>query len=110
VVTEADERRLEHILDQITRIERYTSGGRSEFDANEMIQDAVLRCLSVIGEAAAALTEPTAESLSMLPPHLPRGMRNRLVHEYWRVDRDIVWATVTTDLPALRDDIEGVLA
>ena len=64
VVTEADERRLEHILDQITRIERYTSGGRSEFDANEMIQDAVLRCLSVIGEAAAALTEPTAESLS----------------------------------------------
>jgi uncharacterized protein with HEPN domain len=37
-------------------------------------------------------------------------MRNRLVHEYWRVDRDIVWATVTTDLPALRDDIEGVLA
>ena len=59
---------------------------------------------------ATSIKESDTPQLSMLPPHLPRGMRNRLVHEYWRVDRDIVWATVTTDLPALRDDIEGVLA
>ncbi len=108
-MTGADRRRLEHILDQIDRIDRYTSGGRSEFDAGEMIQDAVLRCLSVIGEAAAALGDDMAAELPSLPPHLPRGMRNRLVHEYWRVDPDIVWATITTDLPDLKADIERVL-
>jgi uncharacterized protein with HEPN domain len=74
-----------------------------------MIQDAVVRCLSVIGEAAGALTEDTASALPSLPPHVPRGMRNRLVHEYWRVDRDIVWATITTDLPKLRSDIDRAL-
>lgn len=108
-MTEADRVRLEHMLDQIDRIDRYTAGGRAEFDADEMRQDAVVRCLSVIGEAAAALTDEATASIPSLPPHVPRGMRNRLVHEYWRVDRDIVWATVTTDLPALRKDIERVL-
>lgn len=107
-MSEADRLRLDHILDQIERIERYTVGGRSEFDGDEMIQDAVLRCLSVIGEAAASLTPGTAESLPSLPPHLPRGMRNRLVHEYWRIDRDIVWATLENDLPDLKRDIEGL--
>ena len=46
-MTEADRIRLEHILDQIDRIGRYTAGGRSGFDDNEMIQDAVMRRLSV---------------------------------------------------------------
>ena len=108
-MTEADRVRLEHILDQIDRIERYTAGGRSEFDANDMIQDAVVRCLSVIGEAAGALSEAARSQLPSLPPHAPRGMRIRLVHEYWRVDRDIVWATLTKDLPELRRDIERAL-
>ena len=108
-MTEADQLRLEHILEQIDRIERYTASGRAEFDGNEMMQDAVVRCLSVIGEAAGALTDETAASLPSLPPHVPRGMRNRLVHEYWRVDRDIVWATITSDLPELRTDIERAL-
>jgi uncharacterized protein with HEPN domain len=108
-VTGADRIRLEHILDQIGRIERYTAAGRTEFEANEMMQDAVVRCLSVIGEAAGALGEETVSLLPTLPPHVPRGMRNRLVHEYWRVDRNIVWATVTSDLPSLRTDIERAL-
>ncbi len=107
-MNEADRLRLGHILDQIERIKRYTEGGRDEFDGDEMIQDAVLRCFSVIGETAAALSSETAESLPSLPPHLPRGMRNRLVHEYWRIDRDIVWATLETDLPSLKRDIEGL--
>lgn len=108
-MTEADRVRLEHILDQIERIERYTAGGRSEFDANEMIQDAVVRCLSVIGEAAGALSEEARSALPSLPQHTPRGMRNRLVHEYWRVDSDIVWATLAKELPKLRADLERVL-
>lgn len=106
----ADQARLDHILDQISRIDRYAEGGRSAFDASDMIQDAVMRCLSVIGEASAALTEEATALLPSLPPHLPRGMRNRLVHEYWRVDRDIVWATIEADLPQLKREIEELVS
>ena len=108
-MTAADRKRLGHILDQIDRIDRYTEGARSTFDESDMVQDAVMRCLSVIGEAAAALSEDTAEALVSLPPHLPKGMRNRIVHEYWRVDRDIVWATIESDLPTLKLEIEAAL-
>ena len=108
-MTAADERRVRHMLDQIERIERYTAGGRAEFDGSELIQDAVMRCLSVIGEAASALTEETYKRLPSLPPYLPKSMRNRLVHEYWRVDQDIVWATIERELPPLKVEIEPIL-
>jgi uncharacterized protein with HEPN domain len=105
-----DRRRLEHIAAQIEKIERYTSQGRAVFDADERTQDAVLRCLTVIGEAAAALSEETYVRLSSLPPKLPKGQRNIIVHEYWRIDLDLVWGTVAADLPPLRAEIERLLA
>lgn len=98
------------MLDHIERIVTYVAGGRQAFDHDQMIQDAVLRCLSVIGEAAGALSQSVYTRIPSLPPHLPRGQRNLLVHEYWRVDPDIVWATVQRDLPPLGDDIRRLLA
>lgn len=98
------------MLDHIDRIAEYVAAGRTAFDRDRMIQDAVLRCLTVIGEAAGALGESVYSQIPSLPPHLPRGQRNLLVHEYWRVDRDIVWATVQTDLPLLAGDIRRYLA
>ena len=104
-----DRRRLLHIVEQIDKITRYTADGREAFHQDEKTQDAVIRCLSVIGEAAGALTEPTYRSIPSLPPRLPKSQRNLLVHEYWRVDLDIVWATIERDLPALRSGIESIL-
>ena len=69
-------------------------------------QDAVLHCLTVIGEALGVLTPGMYRQLESLPPNLPKGQRNILVHEYRRVDLDIVWATITADLPSLRADID----
>lgn len=105
----SDRRRLEHLLHQIDKIGRYTAGGRSSFDGDEMVRDAVVRCLAVIGEAAGALSPQTYSALASLPPHLPRTTRNRLVHE-WRIDVDIVWATVERELPPLATDIQRTLA
>ena len=105
-----DRRRLQHIVEQTDKITRYTADGRTAFNEDEKTQDAVIRCLSVIGEAAGALTEPTYRRIPSLPPQLPRSQRNLLVHEYWRVDLDIVWATIERDLPALKSGIESVLA
>ena len=109
-MTPSDRRRLEHMLEQIARIGRYTALGRAAFDGDERTQDAVLRCLTVIGEAAGALSPSAYGLLDSLPPHLPKGTRNRLVHEYWRIDMDVVWATVERELPPLAADIERLLA
>lgn len=108
-VPSADRRRLEHILDSIERIRSYTASGRVAFDTDQMVQDAVVRCLTVIGEAASALTPETYKRLASLPAHLPKAQRNLLIHEYWRVDADLVWATVLHDLPDLERDVRAVL-
>jgi len=105
----ADRRRLAHVVDQIDRIDDYCGEGRAMFDRDTRTQDAVLHCLAVIGEALGALSPETYRRLESLPPSLPKGQRNILVHEYWRVDLDIVWATITTDLPPLRSDIDRAL-
>lgn len=108
-MTPADRRRLEHIFEQIDKIERYTLPGRVAFDTDEKTQDAVLHCLTVIGETAGALSEGTYRRLLSLPPKSPRGQRNIIVHEYWRIDRDIIWETLTRDLPKLRNDVSQLL-
>ncbi len=104
----ADRRRLLHVVDYIHRIDAYCVGDRASFDDDPRTQDAVLYCLTVIGEALGALTPGSYQLLASLPQHLPKG-RNILVHEYWRVDPDIVWATVSQDLSPLRADIERAL-
>lgn len=108
-MSKPDRRRLQHIVDQIDKIARYTDGGRSAFDEDEKTRDAVARCLSVIGEAAGALTGDTYRRIRSLPPHLPKSRRNLLIHEYWRADLDIVWATIERDLPDLGTDISALL-
>ena len=107
---ERDAARLRHILDHIGRATEYVASGRAAFDRETMRQDAVIRCLTVIGEAAGALSEETRRRLPSLPPQQARGQRNLLVHEYWRVDPDIVWATVTVALPPLAAEIRSLLA
>lgn len=107
-MTPSDRRRLTHVSDAIARIERYTAAGRASL-ADEMTLDAVLRVLTVIGEALGSLSDETYRQLPSLPAHLPKGQRNILVHEYWRVDADIVWNTVEHDLPLLRSDIVALL-
>ena len=109
-MTPADRRRLLHIMAHIERIERYTAEGRAAFEAEPRTQDAVLHCLTVVGEAAGALNDDTYRHLTSLPPKLPKGQRNIIVHEYWRVDLGLVWGTVTRDLPPLRLEIEQLLA
>lgn len=90
------------------RIRRYSGEGRSSLE-DDMTRDAVLRCMTVVGEALGALSEDTYRRLPSLPPHLPKGQRNILVHEYWRIDLDIIWNTIERDLPPLTADIESVL-
>lgn len=103
-----DVARLGHIAEACDRVVRYTAGGRASL-ADERTYDAALRCLTIIGEALGALGDDTYARLSSVPPHLPKAQRNLIVHEYWRIDPEVVWATVERHVPALRADVIALL-
>lgn len=100
---------LAHILEAIARIDKYTEDiDEVGFLRNEMIQDAVLRNLEIIGEAARNI-ERTAPEFAAQHPEIPWAviytMRNRIAHGYFQVDLEIVWRTVQRSLPELADAV-----
>jgi uncharacterized protein with HEPN domain len=96
---------LEHILAAIERIKRHTVDiDEMGFLHIELIQDAVIRNLEVIGEAANNIQRVNAEFASAhseIPWQVMYAMRNRLTHGYENVDFEMVWKTICNDLPGL---------
>jgi uncharacterized protein with HEPN domain len=101
--------RLHHILDAIDRIGRYTTGGRDPFMTDELIQDAVMRNLEIIGEATRALSAQTRDRAPGVQWRQVSGLRDHLVHGYFGVDLEIVWIAVAEDLPGLRTAVVRLL-
>jgi uncharacterized protein with HEPN domain len=102
---------LRHILDAIRDIEQYLEGTSSleEFSANGMLFNAVVRQLEVIGEASAHLSNALCTQYATVPWADIIGMRNRLIHEYFGVDVEIVWEVCQAELQTLRHAIEEIL-
>ena len=73
---------LVHILESIDRIERYTAQGRDDFFAQEMAQDAVLRNMEIIGEAAKRIPKDIREACSDIPWQKMAGLRDVIIHDY----------------------------
>jgi uncharacterized protein with HEPN domain len=74
---------------------------REEFLNDVQVQDAVMRRLAIIGEAARRVSEATRQNMPELAWREMVGMRNIVVHEYDDVDLDVIWDAVTRDLPPL---------
>lgn len=95
--------RVEDILEALDRIEQYTRGMTFEsFSTNPMVVDAVVRNLTVIGEAVRHIPSYVQKLYSHIPWMEMQAMRNVLAHEYFGVSLSILWETVTKDLPPLR--------
>ena len=96
---------LHHILTAIERIERHTTDvDELGFLNSELIQDAVIRNIEIIGEAANHILRVDATfaaSHPEIPWQVMYAMRNRLSHGYDKVDFEIVWKTICNDLPQL---------
>lgn len=96
---------LAHILEAIERIERYTEDmDEVGFLGNPMAQDAVIRNFEIIGEASNNIAKRYPEfaaSHPELPLAFAYGMRNAIAHGYFKVDLEIVWKTISSELPAL---------
>ena len=94
---------LRDMLDSAALIQSYLMGvSREAFFADREKQDAVLRRLEIIGEAASRLSPATQALFPKLPFRAMKGMRNIIVHDYGEVDLELVWQTVDVDLPGLR--------
>ena len=81
-----------------------------EFLINEIVQSAVIRELQVIGEAARMVSDDTRRTCAEIRWQAIAGMRNRLVHEYFSVSYETVWATVQTDVAPLVVQLEQVVS
>ncbi|MBI4865175.1 MAG: DUF86 domain-containing protein [Candidatus Riflebacteria bacterium] len=104
-----DHERLRDVLEAIARIERYASRGRQTFEADELIQNWMVRNLQIIGEACSGLSRGFRSAHPEVQWTQIVGMRNILVHDYFSIDTDLVWQAIERDLPALRVQVETLL-
>ena len=102
---------LRQIIDYVEEIEKYVEKvSFSDFERNGMLQDAVIRKIELIGEAARKLSPLFWEKYrKVLPLAEAVSTRNRLIHEYDDIDLKIIWDTVKEDLPELKEKIEELI-
>lgn len=101
---------LLHIRDAIEKIESYMGEGTfSEFAQKNLLFDAVVREIEIIGEAANHLSEDFIEKHPKIPWKEITGIRNKLIHDYWQLDLQVIWDTLQKDLPQLKEQILALL-
>ena len=100
---------VEDIWESIEKIERYIKGMSLEnFQSDEKTTDAVVRNLEVIGEAAGRLPEDFIKRHSEIEWVKITGLRNRIVHEYFDVDLQIIWQILKKDLPTFKASLKNI--
>ena len=102
---------LKHILDALSNIEKFMRNvTKEEFFENIEKQYAILRGLEIIGEATKNLSRGLKRKYSEIPWKEIAGMRDKLIHEYFGVNLDLVWETIKKELPELKDQILKILS
>lgn len=97
-----DEAYLLDILIAAKRSREFIAGLTwDDFKRSKLHHDAIMRTLEIIGEAASKISQETRNAHPEIPWHDIIGMRNRLIHEYFRIDLEKVWDTVQNDIPTL---------
>ncbi len=101
---------LEDIIGCTQSIEKYIKGVEfDDFAQNQMLIDAVVRNLEIIGESAKWIPDEVKAKHSDVEWHKIVGLRNRVVHDYFDVDLGIIWFVIKNELAALRKKFQRVL-
>jgi len=101
---------LNHILENIKNIEKFSKGlSKKGFEENLLKQNAIIRCVEIIGEATKNLPIGFANKYPETEWTKIAGMRDKLIHHYFGVDLDKVWEVIKRDLPVLKKEVETIL-
>ena len=105
-----DDAYLVDILESARAAIEYVDGKSWEkFSKDSLVQDAVVRRLEIIGEAAGRVSTTTQKKYPNLPWQAMKGTRNRVIHEYDSIELDIIWDIVQNDLPFLVKELEKIV-
>ena len=102
-----DINRLSHIIEAIDNLFEVTKGiSFDEYKGNKILRFAVIKNLEIIGEAAYLLTNEFKEKHPEVEWKVIIGMRHVLVHGYYQISDEMVWATIQTELNPLKEKVE----
>lgn len=100
---------LDDILLAIKKIEKYIKGKTFvKFQFDEKTIDAVIRNIEIIGEAANNIPLEIKKKNSGIPWKEMIGMRNKVIHEYFGVDKEVLWQTAKENLPNLKELVKKI--
>jgi uncharacterized protein with HEPN domain len=105
---------LEHMAEAVERAIKYAGrvGSLDALERDEFAQDAIVRTIAVVGEAANRIQRMAPEfqgAHPQLPWNQMRGIRNKVIHDYFDVAWEVVWDTIQTDFPPLLLQIRSLL-
>lgn len=88
---------VEDIIECIHKVKKYASRGKDSFFEDEILQDAIIRRLEIIGEASNRIPKEILEDYPEIPWRQIIGFRNMAIHEYFRVDPQLIWSLVESE-------------
>lgn len=105
-----DRERLDHILTAIKRVEEYTDGlTETQLNSDLLHLHATVYNIQIIGEAVYKLSLEFKDNHPQTPWKIIEKMRHILVHDYYQINKDILWSVITEDLPTLKVQIQQYL-
>ena len=101
---------VEHILDSLNKIEKFIDNfSERKFLEDEKLQDAVIRRIEIIGEAAKNISSDFKKKYPNVPWVKITGMRDKLIHHYFGINLKIIWNVIKEDIPMLKREIILIL-
>lgn len=105
-----DRIRIQHMIDAATEaMASAASRTRADLETDHIWALGLMKCIEIVGEAAARVSNETCNAYPDIPWPIIVGMRNRLVHAYFDVDFDQIWSTLQNDLPELTAQLKAIL-
>ena len=106
-----DRVRLQHMIEAAESAIEFASGrNRADLDTDRMLLFAVIHAIEIVGEAASKISDESRVVHDAIPWKAIVGMRNRLVHAYFEINADIVWETVTVEIPGVLPKLRTLAA
>lgn len=103
-----DSIRISHMQEAAEKAVGFSAGKtRADLDDKEMLVLSLVKCVEIIGEAANKVSDETQREIPTIPWTDIIGMRHRLIHGYFDINLDIVWTTVTQELPELIEELRN---